>query len=138
MSAMRSVRAKTFSLVVLMVLCSSVGDIFLKLGMRKIGSVNLAPEALATTFRATVSSGMIWLGILCLLSGFVIYLMVLSWADYSYVMPSTSFGYAVVALLSVLILRENVTLARWAGVFLICFGVTLVGRTEPRTNKRFP
>ncbi|HXN24616.1 MAG TPA: EamA family transporter [Candidatus Dormibacteraeota bacterium] len=138
MSANRSVRAKTFSLVVLMVLCSSVGDIFLKLGMRKIGSVNLAPEALVTTFRATVTSGMIWLGILCLLSGFVMYLMVLSWADYSYVMPSTSFGYAVVALLSVLILRENVTLARWAGVLLICFGVTLVGRTEPRTNNRFP
>lgn len=133
-----SVRAKTFSLVVMMVLCSSVGDIFLKLGMRKIGSVNLAPETLAATFRATVTNGMIWLGILCLLSSFVIYIMVLSWADYSYVMPSTSFGYAVVALLSVLILRENVTLARWIGVLLICCGVTLVGRTEPRTTKRFP
>lgn len=130
-------RAKTFSLVVLMVLCSSGGDIFLKIGMRRIGSVSLAREALATTFRETVTSGMIWLGILCLLSGFVIYLMLLSWADYSYVMPSSSFGYAVVALLGVLILRENVTLARWAGVFLICFGVTVVGRTEPQTTKRF-
>lgn len=135
MDSKRGVRAKTFSLVVLMVLCSSVGDIFLKLGMKKIGSVSFDAAALTTTFRATVTSQMIWLGILCLLSSFVMYLMVLSWADYSYVMPSTSFGYAVVALLSVVILREQVTLTRWAGVLLICFGVTLVGRTEPRTTR---
>ncbi len=136
MNSKRGVRAKTFSLVVFMVFCSSVGDIFLKLGMRKIGSVSLAPGALAQSFRATVTNGMIWVGILCLLSSFVIYLMVLSWADYSYVMPSTSFGYAIVALLGVLILRENVTIARWAGVLLICCGVGLVSRTEPRTTRK--
>lgn len=136
MAAKRGVRAKTFSLVVMMVLCSSLGDIFLKLGMKKIGSVNLAPEALGTTFRATVTSGMIWLGILCLLASFVIYLMVLSWADYSYIMPSTTFGYAVVALFGVLILRENVTVSRWIGIIIICCGVGLVSRTEPRTTKR--
>jgi uncharacterized membrane protein len=61
--------------------------------------------------------------------------MLLSWADYSYVMPASSFGYAVVALLGVLVLRESVTSARWAGVALICVGVALVGRTEPRTTK---
>lgn len=135
MTAKRGVRAKTFSLVVLMVLCSSLGDIFLKLGMKKIGAVDLTPEALAATFRATVTSGMIWLGILCLLASFVIYLMVLSWADYSYIMPSTTFGYAVVALLGVLILHENVTVPRWIGVIVICCGVGLVSRTEPRTTK---
>jgi drug/metabolite transporter (DMT)-like permease len=78
---------------------------------------------------------MIWLGIAFLLSAMTCYLMLLSWADYSYVMPASSFGYAVVALLGVLVLRESVTSARWAGVALICVGVALVGRTEPRTTR---
>ncbi len=103
--------------------------------MRRIGSVQLEPAALSSTFFKTVTSGMIWLGIACLLSAMMCYLMLLSWADYSYVMPASSFGYAVVALMGMLVLRENVTSARWAGVALICVGVALVGRTEPRTTR---
>ncbi len=135
MNSTGNLRLRTLALVVLMVLCSSTGDIFLKTGMRRIGSVQLEPAALSSTFFKTVTSGMIWLGIACLLSAMMCYLMLLSWADYSYVMPASSFGYAVVALMGMLVLRENVTSARWAGVALICVGVALVGRTEPRTTR---
>ncbi len=130
-----NLRVRTLALVVLMVLCSSTGDIFLKSGMRTIGPVQFAPTALGTSFIRTVTSGTIWLGIAFLLSAMTCYLMLLSWADYSYVMPASSFGYAVVALLGVLVLRESVTSARWAGVALICVGVALVARTEPRTTR---
>lgn len=133
MSSIGQLRTKTLVLVVLMVVASSVGDIFLKQGMDRIDvQVNLA--SLGSAFAQTVTSGQIWLGIACLLVGFVLYLMLMSWADYSYVMPVSSFGYAVVALLAVLVLGESVTLGRWAGVALICLGVGLVGRTEPRTT----
>ncbi len=135
MKATGNLRIRTLALVVLMVLCSSTGDIFLKSGMRRIGPVQFEPAALGTSFTKTVTSGMIWLGIACLLSAMMFYLMLLSWADYSYVMPASSFGYAVVALLGVLVLREDVTSARWVGVGLICAGVALVGRTEPRTTR---
>ncbi len=117
----------------MMVVASSVGDIFLKQGMDRI-QVQLDAASLASAFAQTVASGRIWLGIACLLFSFVLYLMLMSWADYSYVMPVSSFGYAVVALLGVLVLGESVTLGRWAGVTLICLGVGLVGRTEARTT----
>ncbi len=130
-----NLRVRTLALVVLMVLCTSTGDVLLKGGMRAIGPVQFEPGALISSFTKTVTSGWIWLGIACLLSAMMCYLMLLSWADYSYVMPASSFGYAVVTLLGVLILRENVTSARWAGVALICVGVALVGRTEPRTTR---
>jgi uncharacterized membrane protein len=116
-----------------MVLASSAGDIFLKQGMDRI-DVQLNPASLGSAFMQTVASGRIWLGVACVLVSFVFYLMLMSWADYSYVMPVSSFGYALVALLGVLVLGESVTLGRWAGVALICLGVTLVGRTEPRTT----
>lgn len=133
MSPSWHLRTRTLVFVILMVLASSAGDIFLKRGMGGI-DVQLNPASLGSAFVQTVVSGQIWVGIVCVLASFVLYLMLMSWADYSYVMPVSSFGYALVALLGVLVLGESVTLGRWAGVALICLGVVLVGRTEPRTT----
>lgn len=133
MSAIGHPRNRTLVFVVVMVVASSVGDIFLKQGMDRI-DVQLNPASLGSAFLQTVASGHIWVGIVCVLASFVFYLMLMSWADYSYVMPVSSFGYALVALLGVVVLGESVTPGRWAGVALICLGVGLVGRTEHRTT----
>jgi drug/metabolite transporter (DMT)-like permease len=42
------------------------------------------------------------------------------------VLPSTAFGYVVVALLSRYWLHETITLYRWAGILLIVCGVGFV------------
>ena len=60
---------------------------------------------------------------------------VMSWADYSYVMPAGAFGYALLTLLAVLFLHETVSPRRWIGVVLICIGVSLVSQTKPRTTE---
>ena len=62
------------------------------------------------------------------------YMTVLSWADYSYVMPAGAFGYALLTFLAVVFLHETVSPRRWVGVVLICVGVLLVGQTKPRTT----
>ena len=62
-------------------------------------------------------------------------MLVLSWADYSYIQPASSVAYAVVALLAHFMLREVVTPTRWIGVLFICSGVLTVGRTPPRTTE---
>jgi uncharacterized membrane protein len=59
---------------------------------------------------------------------------VLSWADYSYVMPAGAFGYALLTFFAVVFLHEAVSPRRWVGVVLICVGVLLVGQTRPRTT----
>ena len=65
----------------------------------------------------------------------ICYMTVLSWADYSYVMPAGAFGYAVLTFLAVIFLHESVSPRRWVGVALICIGVMLVGQTKPRTTE---
>jgi len=60
---------------------------------------------------------------------------VLSWADYSYVMPAGAFGYALLTVLAVIFLHESVSPRRWVGVMMICVGVLLVGQTKPRTTE---
>src|SRR5713101_6551921 len=128
-------RVKTLFMICVMVLCATIGDLMLKRGMTQIGAVELTPAGILHAFLQTITNGTIWLAILFLLGFMVSNMTVLSWADYSYVMPASAFGYAVVTFMGMTILGEKVTGRRWLGVVLICIGVVLVGRTNPRTTQ---
>ncbi|HEY2118873.1 MAG TPA: hypothetical protein VGH37_06785 [Candidatus Acidoferrum sp.] len=133
MSREHKVRIKTLLVVLVMVLCANVGDLLLKSGMTGVGSVEISLHGLSHTLRLAMLNSTIWLGILFLVGFMASYMTVMSWADYSYVMPVGAFGYAVNTLLAKLFLHETVSPQRWAGVFLICVGVLLVGQTKPVT-----
>jgi uncharacterized membrane protein len=135
MASERRLRIKTLVMVFAMVVCANAGDLLLKRGMSEIGAVELSAHGIAQAFRLTVASGTIWTAILFLIGFLVSYMTVLSWADYSYVMPAGAFGYAILTFLAVIFLHESVSPRRWVGVALICVGVLLVGQTKPRTTE---
>lgn len=127
---------KTFVLLCVMVAFGPLGDALLRLGMRDIGAISdWSPANLVHLFVTVFSSGMIWLGIGSLLAFFIAFTVVLSWADYSYVQPASSFAYGLVALLGHYMLGETISTMRWVGVLIICFGVLIVGHTPPRTTE---
>ena len=128
-------RIKTLVMILAMVVCANVGDLLLKRGMTQIGAVQISVAGLQHAFFATVMSPTIWLAIVFLTGFMLSYMTVLSWADYSYVMPAGAFGYAFLTLLAVIFLHESVSPRRWIGVALICLGVLLVGQTRPRTTE---
>src|SRR6202051_4097855 len=131
-------RIKTFVMILMMVACANAGDLMLKRGMTKIGAVQLSLPGLQHAFLLTVTSGTIWIAILFLIGFTTSYMMLMSWADYSYVMPAGAFGYALLTLLAVVFLHESVSPRRWIGVILICVGVLVVGLTKPRTTDVVP
>jgi hypothetical protein len=127
---------KTYLLISLMVLFGPLGNVLLGKGMKRIGAASIGtPAAALDVLSRVLTSGTIWLGIASLITFFVAYMLVLSWADYSYVQPASSVAYGMVALLAHFMLREVVTPTRWAGVLLICLGVLVVGHTPPRTTE---
>jgi uncharacterized membrane protein len=128
-------RIKTFVMILVMVLCANAGDLMLKRGMTKIGAVPLSLAGLRQAFFLTVTSATIWIAILFLVGFTASYMMLMSWADYSYVMPAGAFGYALLTFLAVVFLHETVSPRRWIGVVLICVGVLVVGLTKPRTTE---
>ena len=135
MRSPRARRAKTYALLALMVTASSLGDVLLSKGMKRVDTIGRWSSArLGALFLDVFANSTIWLGIGCLLLFFVFYLLLLTWADYSYVLPASAVGYALVALLGYLLLDEAVTPLRWAGVGLICLGVGLVGGTPASTT----
>jgi uncharacterized membrane protein len=129
------IRIKTFVMILVMVVCANIGDLMLKRGMTQLGAVQLSVASLEHAFRFTATNGTIWIGILFLIGFTVSYMTVMSWADYSYVMPAGAFGYALLTLLAVVFLHESVSPRRWIGVVLICIGVLLVSQTKPRTTE---
>ena len=127
-------RIKTLVMVCAMVVCANAGDLLLKQAMLQIGAVQLSMPGISHAFRMTITNGTLWAGIIFLAGFMLSYMTVLSWADYSYVMPAGAFGYALLTFLAVVFLHESVSPRRWVGVALICVGVLLVGQTKPRTT----
>ena len=135
MASERKLRLKTLMMVLALVVCANIGDLTMKRGMTEIGAVDLSAVGLTHAFRLTLTNAKIWIGIVFLLGFMASYMTVLSWADYSYVMPVGAFGYAMLTLLAVVFLHEHVTPRRWVGVMVVCVGVLLVGRTKPSTTE---
>jgi len=127
--------ARTALLLASSVVLGALGDLLLSSGMKHVGRVEPgSAAALVRTFVKTFTNAEIWLGVASLLAFFVCYLLLLSRIDYSYFLPASAIGYALVAVLGAVVLGEVVTAWRWAGIGFICLGVVLVGRTPPRTT----
>jgi drug/metabolite transporter (DMT)-like permease len=133
----KPLRLKTFLMILVMVVTGPLGNVLLGKGMKHVGAVVVwPPSQLLHTGLKVFASASIWLGISSLILFFVSYMLVLSWADYSFVQPASSLAYGVVALLGYLILGETVSPLRWAGIAIICLGVFVISHTAPRTTNR--
>jgi drug/metabolite transporter (DMT)-like permease len=112
-------RLKTWICATVVVLSNVFGNFFMKRGMPAELPTPLA--YITVLFQPWVSLGVVLL-ILWMLSRMAL----LSWADLSYVLPVTSVGYVLVALVGRVLLNEQITSKRWAGIVLIMAGVALV------------
>jgi drug/metabolite transporter (DMT)-like permease len=133
----KNLNMKTSILVALLVVLSSAGNLFFSIGMKRIGALQgWSIRALHSAFAAIFTSVWVWLGIVSMLLFLAALMLVLSWADFSYVLPATACMYAVIPLLGHFVLGESVTGLRWVGVALICLGVVFIGRTPPNTTQK--
>lgn len=92
-------------------------------GMKQVGSIsfhNFGSLVLAVT------NPWVAVGIILLLAFFASYMNALSWADLTYVLPATSLGYVLLALVARFALHEQVSPLRWMGIALISGGVGFV------------
>lgn len=126
---------RKYLVLVAILIFGPLGDVFLKRGMSQVGAVTAAhwTQVISAVFTPWVA-----VGICFLLVFFAAYLHALSWADLTYVLPATSLGYVVVALLSTWLLHEQVNLMRWLGILLVSLAVGFVTRgpeVTPRKHK---
>jgi len=102
---------------------AAAGDSMLSHGMKQVGNISIhnLQGVVAAVLNPWVAGG-----IVLLLAFFASYMNALSWADLTYVLPATSLGYVLLALIARFVLHEQVSPLRWLGIALISGGVSFV------------
>jgi drug/metabolite transporter (DMT)-like permease len=114
---------------------AAAGDSMLSHGMKQGGNISL--HHLQGVILA-VRNPWVAVGILLLMAFFASYMNSLSWADLTYVLPATSLGYVLLALVAKFGLHENVSPMRWVGIALISGGVGFVAGGPALTADEHP
>ncbi len=126
-----SMTLRRYLVLLIVAVTAPLGDTFLAVGMKNLGPVSLGHPALL--FHA-VTTPYVAIGIALLIGFFASYTAALSWADLTYVLPTTSIGNVIIALLSRFWLHEQITPSRWLGILLITLGVGFVANGKSYTE----
>lgn len=126
-----ALKPSQYSILIAIMLTASVGDFLLSMGMAKVGAVDL--HHLGLLWNALFNP-FVDIGIILLIGFFACYTTALSWADLTFVMPATAFGYVVIALLARFFKHEQLSVSRWCGIGLIVCAVGFVAGGPSRTE----
>ena len=131
---------KTAVVLIIAIVAQAAGDVFLTKGMKSIASLDAGGgspnESLSQVTHIAVQAiqnPMVWIGTLFLIVFFALFSAALSWADLSFVLPATAFGYVLNVAAGYYFLNESVSRTRWAGAVIITLGVLFVSRSGHRT-----
>ncbi len=133
---------KTAVVLITAIVAQAFGDVCLTKGMKAITSLEpggagfweLLSQVSHIALQA-IQSPMVWVGTLLLIVFFVLFSAALSWADLSFVLPATAFGYVLNVAAGNYFLSESVSNRRWAGAVIITLGVLFVSRSGQRTGE---
>ncbi|HEY6307154.1 MAG TPA: EamA family transporter [Candidatus Angelobacter sp.] len=111
----------------LVMVAGTAGELCMARAMRTVGEVtDFRPRSLIAVALRALRVSWTWVGLGLMTLAFFALLAVLAIENVSFVVPVTALSYLVGALGGSLFLHERVTGRRWAGVLLVCAGVTLV------------
>jgi multidrug transporter EmrE-like cation transporter len=114
--------------ILISVLTSIIGQLLLKVGMNKIGSITLNASQFLSTSWKMATNPYVFIGLVIYLAGTVFWLAALSRVDLSYAYPFASLSYVVMLVASWMMFDEKITLGRLLGTLVIGIGVFLISR----------
>ncbi len=122
---------KTRILTLVVILANVLGNLALSFGMKARA---LAESPTIVNYVRAFFSPVVLLGVSLLILWLLSRMALMSWADLSFVLPITSLGYVLSAMVGHWFLAEQVTSRRWAGTLLIVAGTLLVSFTPHKTK----
>lgn len=107
------------------ILIGSIAQILLKIGMKN-NSVVLSLKGLLPTIVKIYTNKFVFIGSLAYAFSTLLWIAIISNVELSYAYPMVSLNFVIVALLSKVFFKEQVSKVRWLSIFLIVFGVALL------------
>jgi multidrug transporter EmrE-like cation transporter len=120
---------KTIPLILLGVLLNACAQVVLKLGMTRVGPVDLSARRPIELAISVLLNAWVIGGLACYVLSVGLWLVVLSRVDVSFAYPFLSIGYIVTAFVGYFYFGENVSSMRVSGIGLICVGVAMIARS---------
>ncbi|MGM9991713.1 MAG: EamA family transporter [Candidatus Bruticola sp.] len=117
---------KVLGLILTGVSVTAVADIFVSKGMRSIDSSVRSLRDIWRIVRSVLTNVYVLAGAGLLTLSFVLWLVMLSMADLSLLLPLTALNYIINAFLAKIYLHEHVSPLRWAGTLIIFCGIVVV------------
>lgn len=114
--------------ILLSVLLGSLGQVILKLGANKLGSISFAWNTLFADLFRIIKIPEILLGLVFFGSSFLLWIKVLTKSDLSYAYPMVSLGYVNVLILSYFLFHESFTTMKVVGIAFIIVGVVILNK----------
>lgn len=121
--------ARSVTFILISISIAVAGQLVLKIGMDRIGALDLRGIAsVVHLLTEVVKSPLVLLGLFLYVISAGLWLVVLSAVDLSFAYPFIGLTYVMVLVLSRLILKEDVNPIRWAGAAIITIGVIVLSR----------
>lgn len=117
---------RTFGLLLVAISLSVTGETLLKVGMNRIGSLDLTPATLLPTFWRVFTTPVIVAGFALIFGGSLFWLVVISKWNLSLAYPLLSISYIASLFIGALFLNEVLTPLRILGVLVVVVGVVLI------------
>jgi drug/metabolite transporter (DMT)-like permease len=120
---------KTILLILLSIGIAVGGQILLKIGMNKIGPIDIgSASSLGHLFTGIIKSPTVLVGLFLYVISAALWLIIISAVDLSFAYPFIGLTYVLVLLVSKFILKEDVNPIRWIGTAIITVGVIVISR----------
>ena len=119
---------KQILLLLITVGLNVAGQFLMKQGMSQVGVIGGPLPVMAGSLAKAFLNPFVIGGVGAYGFSSIFWLVLLSRVELSYAYPALSMGYVLITLVSALLLGEQVSAMRWAGVFVIVAGVILVTR----------
>ncbi len=123
---------KIFLAIIMTDVVESVAEIFFKSGTNMVGMDHITFSNLSTFIPQVFTNYSVWIGIFLHVMNFLLWITILSKIDLSLAFPIGSTSYILVPLLSIIFLRENISLLRWAGIASIVAGIYFISKSAPK------
>lgn len=118
-----------YLLVSISVAAMTAAHLFLKKGILSVGQTPQSFGELVPFFLKAFTNTYVISSVLLIILTGLAWVLVISRAQLSFVYPFMALSYVLVALFSLLIFKEDVTMLRWLGIIIICLGVFLVAKS---------
>ena len=118
-----------YFLIFISIAAMTAAQLLLKKGLLTVGQFPGSLNELIPFFLKAYTNIYIILAVLLTLVTALAWLLAVSKAQLSFIYPFMALSYVFVALFSLLVFKEDVTIFRWLGILVICIGVFLMSRS---------